>query len=188
MKPQTLVGLGVLAATAAGTPALAQSAKVDISGSAEAVCSIGGTFASITVGDMLNKSNGGLNAATINGKSTSIAGSALCNGLNSTLAVTAVSLTASAPLPAGAGDAGFTNTVHFTATASLPGGYASGVTSVADKSGVSGGTTSKVGLLVASAGQFVVTLSDAALPGTSKFLMADKSYSGSVTLTLAGVV
>ncbi len=195
MKPQSFIGLSAIAASMAGGTAFAQpiadppaTAEVQITASSLAACEIKGTFVAINVGDMLNKSNGGLNASTVNGKSTSISGTVLCNGVNSTLEVTAAPITALNALPPDADKAGFTNQVDYTATASLSGGVSSeGAFAIADKSGVVGGTSSKVGLLTANAGQFVVTLSDAALPGSAKYLMADK-YSGSVTLTLAGVL
>jgi hypothetical protein len=189
VRTQTLTGLSIAAVTLAAFPAMAQvTGTVEITGNASAVCSASGSFAAISVGDMLNKANGGLDASKINNKTSTNTSNLFCNGVNSTLQLVATPISSTAALPAGAGAAGFANTVEYTATATLSGGYSSaGPIAIADTT-TTVGAASKVGLLSATAGQLVVTLSDAALPSGKNFLMADPAYAGSVTLTLAPVV
>jgi hypothetical protein len=170
-------------------PAMAQqTGQVAISGSAPAVCSASGTFINITLGNLIDTANGGLKASQVNGKTAKNSSGLFCNGVNSTLSLTASSLTAGASLPTGAASAGFANQVTFRATASLvTGGYSSDAVTATDLSDTtsSAGTPDLIGLLAAPVNTLEITLTEAALPGSATFLMADGAYSGSVTLTIA---
>jgi hypothetical protein len=172
-----------------GAPALAQqTVNVEISGSAAASCSASGSFANIALGNLVETSTGGLRATQVNNKKAQNTSALFCNGVNSTLSLTANSLVAAASLPAGAASAGFTNQVQFRATASLlSGGYSSDTITATDVSDTtaSAGASDVIGLLAAPVNTLEITLTEAALPVGSTFLMADPSYTGSVTLTIA---
>lgn len=195
MRTGSFIGLGALAATVLASPALAEDpreASVQLSGTAAAICGVSDGFSAIDVGNMVNTATGGLDATKVNGKTSANAGRIFCNGVNSTLKLTATAITASAALPTGAGAAGFANSVDYTATATLSStGYSSqgAAISIVDTTTAEGpGPETKVGLLSASSGQLIVTLSAAALPSGKNFLMANDGYKGSVTLTLDAVV
>jgi hypothetical protein len=182
-----ILGLVAISVGLIGAPALAQStASVSISGSATALCSASGTFANIVVGDLVTAGTGGLNAAQINAKTADNTSALFCNGTNSTLTVSAAPITGGTP-PVGMPTI-FSNVINYTATASLlASGYASAGVEAADTT-LTVGAADPVGLLSAPAGSLRITLSDAALPSGSTFLMAAASYAGAVTLTLAPVV
>jgi hypothetical protein len=173
------------------SPALAQqTAQVDIGGNAAAACSASGSFITIALGNLADGVSG-LNPAAVNTKTASNTTALYCNGVNSTLALTASNLTSAAPLPSGAAAAGFANQVTFRATASLlAAGYSSDPIVATDLSDAtsSAGTPDVIGLLNAPAGSLLITLTQAALPGTATKLMADPAYTGSVTLTISAAI
>lgn len=183
LRLATLVGALSLVATA---PAVAQTtATITIGGTASAVCSAAGTFAAINVGDMVVAGTGGLNAATVNGRVSTNTTELFCNGVGSTLLVTAAPLTGGT-LPDGAAGAGFANVVNFTATATVAApGYSSVPGFSAADSTLTASTATPIGLLNAPAGSFSVALSAATLPSGATRLLANPTYAGSVTLTLA---
>lgn len=185
----THIFLAASALVLMSAPAMAQqTGQVNITGNAPAACSASGTFINISLGNLVDSATGGLKASQVNGQTASNSSALFCNGVNSTLALTATSLTAGASLPAGAATAGFANQVQFRATASLlTGGYSSDAITATDVSDTTStaGTPDLIGLLAAPVNTLQITLSQAALPSGATFLMADGAYAGSVTLTIA---
>lgn len=185
-----------VAALASASPALAQEQppeggptgpvlQFQIVGTVTAACTAETTFASVDVGDMRNTA-GGLNAAVINGRTSTNVGQIFCNGANSELTVEAAPIVTAAAIPAAAAAQGFVGRVNYTATASVTAAaLATSGVSASDTSTSDGpGAPDPVGLLVAPSGSFVVTLSAAALPSGGSFLIAANDYQGSVTLRL----
>jgi hypothetical protein len=179
----------VTAISVLSAPALAQpTGVVTLGGNAPAVCSASGTFVPINLGNLIDIGTGGLKASQVNNKTANNASALFCNGVNSTLALTANSLVATGPLPPGAASAGFTNQVNYRATASLlTGGYSSDSIAATDTSDTTStaGTPDLIGLLAAPVNTLQITLSDATLPSGANFLVADPAYTGSITLTIA---
>jgi hypothetical protein len=182
----------IAAATASllASPAMAETTSVQISANASEACS-STAFAPIELDDIRESGGGGLNAGAINTKFSDSIGSALCNGVNSTLKVSATGLVGSVATPDGATP--FTHVVNYTATLTVTGGgYASGeqTASVSTTNNKDNDTTpaegaeSTIGLLTAGPGELRVTLSDAALSDApaATFLVAG-NYSSTVTLT-----
>jgi hypothetical protein len=165
-----------------------ESGEVTVGGFVNATCTASGTFDSISVGNLLDNTTGGLRASQVNNKKAQNTSFLICNGVNSTLTVTANSLVSSGVLPAGAAARGFTNQVQYRATAALlSGGYSSDAivaTDVSDTIAITG-APDRIGLLAAPVNTLEITLSDAALPSGATFLLGDANYAGSVTLTFA---
>lgn len=182
--------IAALAGSLLAGQALAQDSIVTIGGNATEICTAT-TFAPIDLGDIRASGGGGLNINAVNGKFSASTASALCNGVNSTLAVSAPALVGSAAAPTGA--TAFTHVVNYTATVSLTGGFASGdqtaaVTTNNTKNSLTPATgdAATIGLLTAAPGEMRVTLSDAGLSDApaATFLVAG-TYSSTVTLTFS---
>jgi hypothetical protein len=185
----TLSSLSFAAFVLCAAPAIAQeTGSITIGGTAPAACSASGAFINIALGNLLEAPGSGLKASAVNGKTATNTTALFCNGVNSTLSLTANTIVASAPLPGGAAAAGFTNQVNFRATATLlSGGYSSDAITATDLSDTTAtaGTPDLIGLLAAPVSTLQITLSEASLPGTATFLIADNNYAGSVTLTIS---
>jgi hypothetical protein len=185
----TLSLFTLIALALSATPAMAQqTGSITIGGNAPAACSASGTFVNIALGNLVDMPGGGLKFSAVNGKTATNTTALFCNGVNSTLSLTANTIVASAPLPSGAATAGFANQVNYRATATLlSGGYSSDAITATDESDITAtpGTPDLIGLLAAPVNTLQITLSDASLPGTAVYPIADNNYSGSVTLTIA---
>jgi hypothetical protein len=182
--------IAALAGSLLAGQALAQTSTVDVTANASAACS-STTFAPINLGDIRASGGGGLNTAAVNDKFSASTANALCNGVSSTLSVSAPPLVGNVATPNGAN--AFTHVVNYTATLSLSGsGYASGaqtaaVTTNGNKASPTApatGPSATVGLLSAGPGGLQVTLSGAGLSDApaATFLVAG-TYSSTVTLT-----
>jgi hypothetical protein len=191
MKSSKII-LSTIALLSISAPAFAQVqtqvGEANFQGNVPAVCSASGGFVTINLGSLLDTATGGLKASQVNNQSSTNTSAFFCNGVNSTLALTASNLVAGTSLQSGAAAAGFTNQVTYRATASLlTGAYSSDAvvaTDVSDSTSTAG-TPDRIGLLAAPINTLQITLTQAALPSGASFLMADPTYSGSVTLTIA---
>lgn len=179
-------------AAVAASPAMAQTSTVNITAEATESCS-GATFATITLGDIRAAGGGGLNTAAVNGGSTSNAAAVYCNGVNSTLVLSAPALVRATSVSLTGSP--FTNVVNYVATASLAsGGYASGVVNQSattngtklDPAAASSAAGGTLGLLAAAPSQLVITLSGAAMSDSASYLVAG-NYTSTITLTFGAV-
>lgn len=165
-------------------PASAQSVSgnINLSGTVAAKCTAaGGLDDSINLGE-LAIADGTVNSAlsaNVGGLSRSF--TVTCTSSNPQISVDAAPLVNSAVLSP---TAGYTNTVHYTATmsASKAGG---GTTSAIDTSNVSGATTALVGDHLANgANNIVVTVSNGNTTNATDLLEAG-SYAGVIALTVS---
>lgn len=173
---KNLIALAALAIVATPAAAFAADGNVDINGSVAAVCKFNApTSATITLNEMAD-GDGFLNAAVGNGKTATLTG--WCNGVHSTMAVTATELTGS--VSAG-GASGFTSRVDYTATAATHSASANAAVSASDTTTVAGaGTAANLGLF---ADTVTVTLSNLA-PGAAGARLVAGAYTGNVKVTL----
>lgn len=164
--------LGLLALPAA---AFAQDGEVTITGSVAAACVIEPT-ATITLGELAD-ADGLYDASVADGETATL--NAWCNGASSTIAVAATAITLQGgPAPV----TGFTDTINFTATASVTPADAAAAVEVSDSTTGAADAAATVGLF---SDDITVTLSASATDG-SKLIAGD--YEGSVTVTLAPAV
>ena len=168
-----LIALGSIAAA---TPALAAdpvSGTVALSGSVAGRCLFTTPQQTIALGELAQTGSGAtagkLDAAKVNGQTTSLVG--WCNNVGSSMAVTATELTSTTSAPG----ASFDNRIDYTANASANGVNAS------DSSVTAGaGIPSAVNIFAGSIG---VTLSGASTPNNG--VLVAGSYTGNVTVTLS---
>lgn len=172
---KTLIALAALAAMSAPAAAFAADGNVTIDGSVAAVCKFTTDTASISLGEMAD-GDGFLNAAVVNNKTATLTG--WCNGISSTMAVTATELTRTgAPVTA----TGFTSRVDYTATAATQSASLGAAVSANDSSVTAGaGSAASLGLF---ADNVTVTLSNSA-PGAAGARLVAGAYTGNVKVTL----
>lgn len=183
---QKIVFAALAAASAlAASPAFAQaSGTVDVTGTVASKCATVGTIAgTISLGE-LAKANGTVEA-TFGNNSGGLARqfTVRCTGANPVLSVNASPLVNSAVAsPA----AGYTNTVHYTATLSAAAAGTSGaVASAADASNTSGATTASLnGRLSAAANNVSLVISNGNTTDAAAVLEAG-SYAGSVAVLVS---
>lgn len=166
-----MIAAAAVAALLAPTAAFAQDGTVNIEGSVAAKCVIA-TSTTITLNELAD--NDGLYNGVADGKDATL--NAWCNGAASTISVVANAIS----LQGGpAVQPGFTDTVQFTATASVTPAGAGGAVSVADSTLGIADAAAMVGLF---SDDITVTLSASATNG-GKLIAGD--YAGSVVVTLS---
>ncbi|MND52767.1 hypothetical protein D3C87_947500 [compost metagenome] len=172
---KTLIALAAVAAVSAPVAAFAADGNVAINGSVAAVCKFSLDNATISLGEMAD-GDGFLNAAVVNNKTATLTG--WCNGVSSTMAVTATELTRSG---AAVNAAGFTSRVDYTATAATQSASLGAAASANDTTVTAGaGAAANLGLF---ADNVTVTLTNAA-PGAAGARLVAGSYTGNVKVTL----
>lgn len=182
MKKLAFTALAAAAAIAGATPAFAQaSGTVDVTGTVASKCATVGTITgTISLGE-LAKANGTVEAAFPNNAGgLSRQFTVRCTGANPVLSVNASPLVNGAvATPA----AGYTNTVHYTATLSAAAAGTTGATaSAADTSNVSGATTAALsGRLSAAANNVTLVISNGNTTDAASVLEAG-TYAGSVAV------
>lgn len=173
-----LISSAAVALLALPAAALAQSSDVEgtvtISGSVAAACVID-SAATITLGELAD--GDGLYNLAADGESTTL--TAWCNGASSTMSVlsSAIVHTGSPTVPTG-----FTDTVNFTATASVTPADAGSPVEVSDSTTAAADPAATVGLF---SDDITVSLSSSSTDG-NKLIAGD--YEGSVVVTLSPAV
>lgn len=181
MKKIALAAAAISALVA--TPAFAQaSGTVDVTGTVVAKCTaITPITGSITLGELAN-ANGTVNTAfSANTGGLSRQFTIRCNGANPQLSVNAKPLVNAA---AAGSPAGYTNTVHYTAT--LTANAASGTpTSVDDLSSTAGATTALIGNRIAASGNNVTLAISNGVTTDAAAILDAGSYAGSVDIIIS---
>lgn len=171
---KTLIALAALAVVSAPAAAFAADGNVNINGSVAAVCKFSTDTATISLGEMTD-SDGRLNAAVFSGKTANLTG--WCNGVGSTMAVTATELTRSGSAVTAAG---FTSRVNYVATAATRSASLDAAVSATDTSATAGaGTAVNLGLF---ADNVAVTLAAVTAASAERLVAGD--YTGNVKITL----
>ena len=173
-----------LAASAAVTgPALAQATgSVDLNGTVAARCSAASPISgNITLGE-LTKADGKVDAA-FSGNTGGLSRNftVVCNGASPRLSVNALPLVnASSASP----PAGYTNTIHYTATLNAMGAKG-GTTSVSDQSSSTGATTGNVGDRLAAVQNNVSLTVGSGVTGDSNAILEAGAYAGRIEVVVS---
>ncbi len=181
MRRLSLLAIPLIAAASPamatpGTIAGTQTGTVAISGSVAGRCLVSTPNQTIALGELAQSGTGTtvgkLDTTKINSQTTNLTG--WCNGVGSTMTVTATELTN----PSTAPNATFDNRIDYTAVA-----LANGVSANDSSLTAGAGTASTVN---AFAGTIGVTLISASTPNNG--VLVAGSYTGNVTVTLAANV